>query len=518
MNNDDSNKPEQDHHTCNCPYCGIENSVATEKIFIYSYPLKFRSYGIFHGIFLWNNRLPNDVEQTEIVCNNNTCKRTFYLQCWPHNPFQIDQENTGQIKISNEKLFLEDLIDHAHECINNFIYKIFKFRIANESHIDTNDKSLGEMLILNTILVGTMFFFLMLLPAFVTGSLEKLGNDRLIFVTPVLFILLLTSFQRQIGIIHESLLKFNSLPVLLHKKYPKWPDYHKFNDALIERFFFGHPCKNKLKKAITPPYTNIEKWTQLSPPPLIFGIVAILVGLIFYHYFMPTGGFTFFNNYIPYGGFTLTEVITAESNPIIYTSGLFNIGYLLFHAPFWFVIGTIVWLSLVTPCFIYTISRNLPLRIDPLKDIGGPEVLGKILLKSNVSIALLAMGFIAYVIRNESILKRDPTFEIFNVFLLSIFSLVIVFGFLLPLYPIHKKMKMSKENEINDLTGKIDYEKIKTGTASLAEVNLNLLRVELINKISSKREWPFNFDTLSKNVFLTLIPLFELYMTIRTIS
>ena len=502
------NKIPKEFCSCNCPFCGSETEIISDKQYIYSYPIKLRTYGVFHGIFLWNDQLPDDVDQMEVTCTNGTCRQKFYVQCWPHSPFQRDSKTKNPIKLSNDKLFLEELLDNAHVCIKNAI------RIVSGITID--HKSLAGMLILNTFLVGMMFFILMLIPAILTGSFGKLENDKLLFVTPILFILLLTSFQRQIGIIRDSLLKFNTLPVSLHEKYPKWPDYSKFNDAAIRRFFFGHPCKNKLKKAITPPYLDIEKWTQLSSPPLVFGIIAITIGVFFYHYFIPTGGFTLLNNYFPLGGFTSMEVITPESNPIIYTSFLFNVGYLLFHAPFWFVLGNVVWLSLVTPCFIYAISCNLPLRIDPLKDIGGPNVLGEILLKSNISIALLALGFIAYVIRNDSILKLDPTFEIFNIFLLSVFSIVIFFSFLLPLYPIHQKMKQNKENEINSLTDKIDYDKIKNGTATPTEVNLDLLRIGLINKISSKKEWPFNFNTFGKIIFMTLIPIFELCMSLRS--
>ena len=174
------------------------------------------------------------------------------------------------------------------------------------------------------------------------------------------------------------------------------------------------------------------------------------------------------------------------------------------------MIGTVVWLSLFTPCFIFAISNNLPLRIEPLEDIGGPEVMGKILLKSNVSIAILALGFIAYVLRNGSILKLDPSFETFNIFLLSLFAFAILLSFLLPLYPIHKKMQSCKKDEIDDLIKQIDYKTIKECKVSPADIHLNLLRFELIRRISSKKEWPFDFETLSKNPGLTLIPLVEI--------
>jgi hypothetical protein len=100
---------------------------------------------------------------------------------------------------------------------------------------------------------------------------------------------------------------------------------------------------------------------------------------------------------------------------------------------------------------------------------------------------------------------------------MSFFVVTIYFGFFHPLYPIHKKMKQNKVRELNDLIDKINYSKIKDGTASQEEVNLNLLRVELINKISSKNEWPFNFDIFIKIILLSFIPMVQLIVSIYSI-
>gem|GEM_PF-5693600 len=512
---------------------------------------------MLHGFFLWRNTLPEGVHlETDFTCKNPGCKKKFLIECWPyepsvqtnketrlvtmhHNTFETlhqiavstgeeifrpllvlgnelalpqliqyfdhtiptvklitiphtDILNRKQARIANEKLLLEKFIDIAHTHIKKNLHTIstryLPFPLFDTFTEGSNKQdSIGVMVFLNTIVVATLFLVFMVIPSLLSGGIEKLLNDRYLFATPVLFILLLTSFQRQIGIIRDKL-KFEVLPLGLHEKFIRDSDGSLIHNATIKRFFFGHPGE--------------DVWSRIFQPPLVFGIGAIIIGVVFYHYFWPAH-------------LTLYEDMTPGLNGVIYTSILFNIGYLLFHSPFWFVIGTVVWLSLVTPTFIFTIARNIPLRINPLQDIGGTEILGDVLLKSNVSIVLLACGFIAYVFRNGSILKLDPTFEFFNIFLLSLFACAIVFGFLLPLYPIHKIMKISKDEEVASLTDAIDYDTIKKQNPTLEDINLNLLRLELIKKISMKKEWPFNYDTFVKIVFMTLIPVIELIVNVR---
>ena len=91
---------------------------------------------------------------------------------------------------------------------------------------------------------------------------------------------------------------------------------------------------------------------------------------------------------------------------------------------------------------------------------------------------------------------------------------ILPFSFFHPLYPIHVKMKQNKLKETNDLINEIDYSKIKNGKISHDEINLNILRIELIKKISLKNEWPFNFPVLVKIILLSLIPLIQLIISI----
>ena len=249
MSNGDSNQGKGNRRKCNCPFCGSENSILTTKTHVYAHPIRLRTYGFLHGIFFWDNRLPSEVEFKEPVCDN--CKKSFYVQCWPHDPFHEDHKKKP---VTNEKLFLEDILEKSHEYIKALVNSVPFVKVRGDS--------LRDMLILNGYLVGILFTVLMVAPAVLTGAGEKLFQDSYIIVTPIIFVLLLTSFQRQILIVHNSLLKFNALPVLLPEEYQKRTDYHQFNNTSIKRFFFGHHCKDRLKKL---PHVLISRSRRRHP-------------------------------------------------------------------------------------------------------------------------------------------------------------------------------------------------------------------------------------------------------------
>jgi len=340
------------------------------------------------------------------------------------------------------------------------------------------EKTLWNNLLNNIIVIAILWGTLLFLPSVITGSIEKFPDDKPLFITPVLFILLVTVIQNQLDVIRTSFISATVdrevLPVKLHDTYKRSSHYDLFKNISVKRFFFGKPY---------------DTWRDLCTPPVIFGLTGIFIGMFYFVYFLP-----------PLSGWTVYELITPSSNPLIYTSWIFNLGWLLFYLPFWVSIGTVLWLSLITPYFVAKISHNYPLKIDHLQDIGGPEIFGDILLKSNLSIFVLALGFIAYLIWNY----QTPPYT--TIVLMSFFPVAIFFGFFYPLYPIHLKMKEFKVKEIGELRKKIDYNKIRDGTATHDEIHLNLLRLELIDKISSKNEWPVRFDVWVKVVSVILIP------------
>lgn len=455
-------------HICNCPYCWCEILICSDKPRIYFHPLDFVPNGKndIRNIFFWKNELPTNVETKIVKCDK--CSNSFHIELWPFDhPIEKNENKTPPLPC-NDYLLLEKIINRSYVLIN----KVFHAHITN-------------FWLLNTILVFSMFFAFMIIPALISGAIEKLLNDYWLFVTPIIFILLLTSFKRHLHLIHKSL-NFEDLPISLHENYKKTDHYIFFKNTSIRCFFFGpHQSKN---------------WLSILSPPILCGIIACIIGFRFFLYFLPAK-------------FTIMELSTiGQTSPHVYSSIIFNIGYLLFHIPFWFTIGTIVWISLITPNYIAKISKNIPLKINPLQDIGGTEIFGDILLKSNVSLGILALGLPAYFIRNQDIF--DQTWIYYNIFLLGIFIIFIFFGFFYPLYPIHKKMKEAKLKEINDLITKIDYSKIKNGKLSHDEINFNLLRIELINKISLKNEWPFNLNILIKIFLVSLIPLIQLIISI----
>jgi len=453
---------------CNCPYCWFELKINSEKPYFYIHPpnFQFKEKYDLRRIFFWTNLTPPKSEDKIIQCEN--CRNFFHIELLPSDPLSNESTKKQVVLSCNNYLALEKIIDKSYIFIN----RILKTNITNP-------------LILNTILVLSMLLIFIILPSIISGSIEILKYDYWLFVTPVLFILLLTSFKRQLKIIHESL-NYDVFPILLHENYKKTNHYQIFKNTSINCFFFGQPTKNKLDIVLSPPF--------------LFGLLGCLIGLRFFMFFLPIES-------------TLYEVVAAYPfNSHIYTSVIFNIGYLLFHIPFWFTTGTIVWISLITPNLIAKIAKNIPLQINPLQEIGGTEFFGEILLKSNVSIGILALGVPAYILRNQEIF--DPTWLYFNILLMVIFVIVIFFSFFHPLYPIHVKMKQNKLKETNDLINEIDYSKIKNGKISHDEINLNILRIELIKKISLKNEWPFNFPVLVKIILLSLIPLIQLIISI----
>ncbi|WP_321507496.1 hypothetical protein [uncultured Methanoregula sp.] len=337
---------------------------------------------------------------------------------------------------------------------------------------------------MNTILVLILFALLIVLPAFVTGSIEKLQYDYGFFITPVIFILLLTAFKKHTDIIRKSL-KYETLPVALDEEYKKTRDYNLFTTTSIRCFFFG---------------PSVSTTARLISPPVLFGLVLCIIGIRRFLYFLPAE-------------LTMREtMIASDVAAHIYTSILFNMGYLLFHILFWFALGTIIWISLITPNLIAKMAGTLPLQINPLRYIGGTEIFGEILLRSNIPIGIIALGVPAYLFRNQQV--SDPTWMLFNIVLMSVFVIMIFFGFFYPLYPIHVKMREYKFREMNDLADRIEYAKIRDGAVSRDEIHLDMLRVELINRIATKNEWPFDYDLLAKIILLSMIPLVQMIISI----
>lgn len=453
---------------CNCPYCWSELEATSDKPYFYLHPPNFQQKGKckLFNIFFWKGKLPCDVKIRTIKCEH--CNNFFNIEFWP-NDFLSDKKLQKQTTTScNNYLLLEKLVEQSYTIIN----KIFNTNLKNH-------------LILNTFLVLNMFFFLMFIPSIIFGSIEQLKYDYWLFATPVFFILLLTSFTNQMDIIHKSM-NFDNFPISLHENYKKSYHYQIYSKSAIKCFFFGHSTDNIISKVVSPPF--------------LCGLIGCLIGFRFFMYFLPIEP-------------TIFEVVTTNQfNSHIYTSIPFNIGYFLFHVPFWFTIGTIVWVSLMTPNLIAKITNQIPLQINPLQDIGGTELFGEILLKSNISIGILALGVPGYILRNRDIL--DPTWIYYNILLMSLFIVIIFFSFFYPLYPIHKKMKQHKLKEINDLTNEIDYVKIKNGQLSRDEIAQNILRIELIKKISQKNDWPFNFHILIKIILLSLIPIIQLCISL----
>jgi len=528
MNIDDQTDKICDDLSSTCPYCWSCNMQDKKMNHIYSHPMKFQPHDtffwrIFHRCVISNNSLPSHMQEIELPCNKCNVNYSILKTTKNENRFLETLIKNGNSR-TNDKLMFEFFVDYSHENIDILIiilgtvcifFGIFEILFgAPHTIIQSSREMLGLMICisglvmiplgiylrmklkkiwqgkkslwkkfcLNIVVVLVLWTALILLPSIVTGSIDKFPEDKPVFITPVLFIGLLTIFQFQLDRVIRIYFvpispKIENLLKRLDKNYKQSPHYNLFKQISIQRFFFGK---------------QYDKWWDILTPSVIFGLIGIIIGMLYFVYFLP-----------PFWGenFSFYEVITPQSNPLVYTSWLFNIGWLLFYLPFWVSIGTVTWLTLITPCFIARMSNNLPLSIDHLHDIGGTEIFGDILFKSITSMILLLGGFIIYLIWNY----QTPPGT--TMLLMILLALAIFLGFFYPLIPIHNKMKAIKNQEIQELREMIDYEKIKTGIITQDEVQLNILRLKLIDKISSKNEWPIRYNVWLKIIPLTLAPI-----------
>jgi len=529
MNIDDRTDIAKNRESSVCPYCWSNSTQNPEIKDIYSHPLKFQPFDtfhsqLFHRSVISNNGLPSHFQEVEQSCIK--CKEKFSILKTTKGDQNLQEIliNKGKSK-TNDRLAFEIFIDYSHENINNLViifglFCIFfgiiealygatptiinypremvglllffcglvilslgiylKIKLNGLYH--TNE-SLWKKFCLNTIVVLIMWNILIFLPSIITGSVDKFPNDKPIFITPFLFIGLLTIFQYQLdGVIRKYFVplspKIDDLMGRLDPVYKQSFHYNLFRNVSIQRFFFGK---------------RYDRWLDVLTPGVFFGLIGIFIGMFYFVYFLP-----------PLWGYSFSFYEGTTSNPLVYTSWLFNLGWLLFYLPFWILIGTVTWLTLITPYFIDKMSKNLPLSIDHLHDIGGPEIFGDILFKSITSMILLLGGFIVYLIWNY---QTPPGTTILLMILLAA---AMFLGFFYPLIPIHNKMKAIKSQEIRELRRMIDYEKIKKGTVTPDEIQLNMLRLKIIDKISSQNEWPIRYTIWLKIIPLTLVPFFTI--------
>lgn len=348
---------------------------------------------------------------------------------------------------------------------------------------DISEGSILYNLIMNTVIVIILWTLLLFYPAIITDTILKFHYDQAImYIIPLFFIVMLTIYQGQISLISE-INNPQDLSVLgLNKTYKESHHCTKFKEVSINGYFYGVKGKPHLIR-------------------MLFGFIAVCLGVWYFMFYWP-----------PY--LSLFEVITPVSNPPIFYSWPFKMGWLAFYLPFWFILGSIVWVNLAISNYIHKIACHIHLKFSFSSREGDTKKLGEILVKSNMYLALLALGFIYYWYFNIN--NKSAVFLKFNLILMSIFVIVIFFGFILPLLPIHREMKAVKKEEISQLMKEIHYDKILKKMNRMDEINYNLLRIELIKEISSRSVWPFQFNSFIKIIIMTLIPLIQMISSIHS--
>ncbi len=185
---------------------------------------------------------------------------------------------------------------------------------------------------------------------------------------------------------------------------------------------------------------------------------------------------------------------------------------------------------MATTALLGLLTRHTSFDINPLKEMGGTEVFGKIMLLSSYPFATVGAGIPVLIIVGSYFQKFYGL--LIAILFVSLFVFLLAFGFFYPSWHIHKKLKEIKEKEQNEILSKISLSTIKQGLNFNDDVYANLLLgisnkissindavyaillLGISNKISSMHEWPFKVDTLIKAVSTILIPFISLVVNI----
>ncbi len=453
----------------NCPYCWANNEkeiVGNFKV-VLSHPPLFRCSKEFPEAkipfwFFWAVKSPKGVREGSVECIN--CHRDFWVGLFPYD--SDDPKNSkdlnyylklaiGETEVIERKFFLEDVLD----------------RFSDFLHI--KNYALACLLF---ILIPTMLFWI--LPIIALGGFSKISHDYGFFYLFVLFVLMLI-FLKHYCIEFRNVLDFKKLPLPLSEQY-KNSTLGKQHEEATKAFVLGHPF-------------------QKITPPTICGLVAVAIFLVWQINFTTNIASTFYET--PYFG----------SYPFTYTSYILSVLVIPFWAMIYFIVGNIVWIFMATIALLGLLTRYTSFDINPLKEMGGTEVFGKIMLLSLYPFATVGAGIPVLIIVGSYFQKFYGL--LIAIFFVSLFVFLLAFGFFFPLWPIHKKLKEEKEKQKNEILNKISLPTIKEGMNLKEAMNTNL-RLGIFNKISSMHEWPFKFDTLIKAVSTILIPFISLVVNI----
>lgn len=463
MNEPQSNP--QERYPVNCPYCWTETILDIDEECaltnahppIVLYPHKFIEVKYRPWKF-WAVTLPPGVKGGSITCEN--CYRTFQVSLFPYeygdprNSKDLDyylgiQEGKNPTEAT---LLLDKILDKFSGFFEvNYPWNCF-------------------------LLFFLLYILFFMVPTIVLGGLSKLIHDPIFPFLAFLFGLMLFLLERHLKILKDTL-NLQELPLLLSEEY-KSSDMGTQFETVLKGWIFGHP-------------------SQRIKPPTVGGLVSLFIYSIWHIHLIFNINRTVLEG--PYTGF-----------PVFYTSYIQATVSTPYWALIYFVIGYIAWFILSTTTTIGLLTRNAPLHINPLKEMGGTEVFGKMILSSVYPAAALAVAI--PVVVAWSVTKAFYVVLISAVLVLF-FVILILFAFFYPLWPIHKRLRQEKEEKINKILKEIPLDKIEEEMDVKDTVRAHLL-LAASNRISSMFEWPFKPNTLIKLFSTILLPVVSLVVNV----
>jgi len=457
----------------NCPYCWAQNKVESAEDFkvvtshppIVEYPSRLCEVKIPFWAF-WAVKYPRGVREGSVKCKN--CGHDFYVGLFPYDP--DDPRNPGDLAYHlrlvkgkekiERKFLLEDVVD----------------RVCNHLPPIVRHYSLACLVI---VLVPSMFFWI--LPIWALGGFAKLSHDYGFFLLFVLFVCMLILLKRHCRELRKGL-SLDKMPLSLSEQYKK-SNLSKEAEESWKGWIFGHPF-------------------QRTKAPTLCGFVGVVMFVAWQIAYAVNISSTFYET--PYPG----------SYPFTYTSYVLTIASVPFWSVIYFIAGNIVWIFIATTGSIGLITEHTKLEIDPLKETGGTEIFGKMMLSSLYPFAAFGAGIPIAVIWSIS---QELYVLLICTLCVSLFVLSAAFGFFYPLGHVHSRLKERKEEEQKEILGKISLSRIKKGEMDIKEIVYVDLLLDTSNKVSSMHEWPFKTDTLVKAFSAILAPFASLVIGIVTL-
>jgi hypothetical protein len=452
-------------YSVHCPHCWTKNTLEIEGNYkvIASHPLIAPVPHKFHQAtkpfwMFWTPKYPKGVREGTIECEN--CGYTFYVGLFPNGYEDLKNSKDLNYYLSiikgenpvGTKFLLEDILD----CFSSY----FKVKYPLNCFF----------------LIFILFVLFLLLPAIPLGGLSKISHDYLLpFI--LIFSSLMLVFLKRHYIMLMNTLNLETMPLLLSKQY-KNSNLSKQLEETLRGWIFGHPF-------------------QTIKPPTFSGLVAVIILLIWHVNYVTNICSTFYET--PYAGL-----------PIDYTS----YATAIIGTPFWimiyFIIGNIIWFFLATTVLIGLITKNIPLKINLLKKMGGTEIFGRIILSVVYTTTMIGVQLPISLFWSSG---QEFYVLLISVALVSIFVFLMIFGFFYPLWPIHKELKRQKEKEINRILSNVSLSSIER-EMSLKDAMHSHLLLDISNKVSSMNEWPFKTDTIIKLFSTVLLPFTSLAINI----